>query len=177
MVGAIARLESWLEVPKLVCNLHLPSKALMMWRRRPLAVSCIRLQGRLSTALGRLLRVNFSGPAESPTISPSMPFAPSFVFGSLQLPRFLSSTNTVLSTLPGNLTRSLFACRSSYDDVAACSGMTDSTPTRALRANKRKCAFCARAFSKTEHLERHIRSHTKEKPFECHHCGRKYGRK
>lgn len=48
---------------------------------------------------------------------------------------------------------------------------------RGLRDNKRKCLMCARTFSKAEHLERHIRSHTKEKPFECQQCHRKYGRK
>lgn len=54
---------------------------------------------------------------------------------------------------------------------------TTTTPPRSLRDNKRRCPLCSRTFSKTEHLERHIRSHTKEKPFECQHCGRKYGRK
>lgn len=44
-------------------------------------------------------------------------------------------------------------------------------------SNKRKCLMCARTFSKAEHLERHVRSHTKEKPFQCRQCGRKYGRK
>ncbi|ETN41350.1 uncharacterized protein HMPREF1541_03285 [Cyphellophora europaea CBS 101466] len=47
---------------------------------------------------------------------------------------------------------------------------------RNQRDSKRKCPVCARTFSKTEHLERHVRSHTKEKPFECQYCGRKYGR-
>jgi len=44
-------------------------------------------------------------------------------------------------------------------------------------ANKqRECLTCGRIFSKTDHLERHVRSHTKEKPFGCSVCGRKYGR-
>lgn len=55
--------------------------------------------------------------------------------------------------------------------------MADSAQKRTQRDNKRKCPICARSFNKTEHLERHVRSHTKEKPFECQHCGRKYGRK
>lgn len=41
---------------------------------------------------------------------------------------------------------------------------------------KRQCHLCARTFTKTEHLERHVRSHTKEKPFRCTECGKCYGR-
>ena len=39
-----------------------------------------------------------------------------------------------------------------------------------------KCSSCDRTFSKTEHLRRHERSHTKEKPFTCPKCGRSYAR-
>ncbi|RFU75443.1 early growth response [Trichoderma arundinaceum] len=46
-----------------------------------------------------------------------------------------------------------------------------------IRKRIRRCPRCPREFSKTEHLERHIRSHTKEKPFHCHTCGKSYGRK
>ncbi|TGZ80599.1 hypothetical protein EX30DRAFT_55163 [Ascodesmis nigricans] len=35
---------------------------------------------------------------------------------------------------------------------------------------KYKCAYCARAFSRSEHRSRHERSHTKERPFGCHKC-------
>lgn len=44
------------------------------------------------------------------------------------------------------------------------------------RVRERKCHLCPRSFTKTEHLERHIRSHTKEKPYRCSECGKKYGR-
>ncbi|EXJ87697.1 hypothetical protein A1O1_04622 [Capronia coronata CBS 617.96] len=50
-------------------------------------------------------------------------------------------------------------------------------PPRGRRARKlRECSICGRTFAKNDHLERHIRSHTKEKPFKCTICGRKYGR-
>lgn len=32
------------------------------------------------------------------------------------------------------------------------------------------CAFCARAFTRSEHKQRHERSHTNEKPFHCNRC-------
>ncbi|KAH7141796.1 fungal-specific transcription factor domain-containing protein [Dactylonectria macrodidyma] len=40
----------------------------------------------------------------------------------------------------------------------------------------RKCSQCGQCFSKTEHLARHIRSHTKERPFQCSICGKSYSR-
>ncbi|ETI24107.1 hypothetical protein G647_03476 [Cladophialophora carrionii CBS 160.54] len=40
----------------------------------------------------------------------------------------------------------------------------------------RKCLFCERKFVKAEHLHRHQRAHTGEKPFKCSYCGREYGR-
>ncbi|KAF4997474.1 hypothetical protein FGRMN_3838 [Fusarium graminum] len=42
--------------------------------------------------------------------------------------------------------------------------------------NLRMCAHCGRTFKRTEHLERHIRTHTKEKPFMCH-CGASFARR
>lgn len=32
------------------------------------------------------------------------------------------------------------------------------------------CGFCARAFTRSEHKQRHERSHTNEKPFQCLYC-------
>lgn len=50
-------------------------------------------------------------------------------------------------------------------------------PARGRRGSKvRQCMTCGRTFAKTDHLERHIRSHTKEKPFKCSICGKHYGR-
>lgn len=39
-----------------------------------------------------------------------------------------------------------------------------------------QCSVCSRSFTKNEHLARHVRSHTKEKPFKCQNCGNRYGR-
>ncbi|KAH7412944.1 hypothetical protein BKA64DRAFT_567059 [Cadophora sp. MPI-SDFR-AT-0126] len=41
---------------------------------------------------------------------------------------------------------------------------------------ERQCPYCPRTFTKEEHLNRHRRSHTGEKPFHCHKCSRKYSR-
>ncbi|KAL2829968.1 fungal-specific transcription factor domain-containing protein [Aspergillus cavernicola] len=39
-----------------------------------------------------------------------------------------------------------------------------------------KCSICQSTFRRPEHLKRHFRSHTKEKPFECAQCGRHFSR-
>ncbi|KAF2968885.1 hypothetical protein GQX73_g4654 [Xylaria multiplex] len=43
-------------------------------------------------------------------------------------------------------------------------------------ASKHICQHCGRAFKRSEHLERHVRTHTKEKPFICH-CGAAFTRR
>ncbi|KAI5201915.1 hypothetical protein AUEXF2481DRAFT_48715 [Aureobasidium subglaciale EXF-2481] len=40
----------------------------------------------------------------------------------------------------------------------------------------RQCPHCQRTFKRTEHLSRHVRTHTKEKPFSCT-CGASFGRR
>ncbi|KAI6712903.1 hypothetical protein JHW43_004557 [Diplocarpon mali] len=39
-----------------------------------------------------------------------------------------------------------------------------------------ECSYCERSFNRAEHLLRHVRSHTKEKPFKCGACGKGYSR-
>ncbi|KAI0118411.1 amidase signature domain-containing protein [Nemania sp. FL0031] len=41
---------------------------------------------------------------------------------------------------------------------------------------KHTCSHCGRIFKRSEHLERHVRTHTKEKPFVCH-CGAAFTRR
>ncbi|KAH0592482.1 hypothetical protein MHUMG1_09753 [Metarhizium humberi] len=48
--------------------------------------------------------------------------------------------------------------------------------TRRREKQQRTCPECGQTFSKTEHLERHVRSHTRERPFECILCGKTYTR-
>ncbi|KAI1432151.1 hypothetical protein GGR50DRAFT_626983 [Xylaria sp. CBS 124048] len=43
-------------------------------------------------------------------------------------------------------------------------------------AQQRQCPHCGRVFKRSEHLERHVRTHTKEKPYICH-CGSAFSRR
>ncbi|KAF3395806.1 Transcriptional regulator [Penicillium rolfsii] len=55
--------------------------------------------------------------------------------------------------------------------------MPSPSPQKAGRGPKaRICIHCGRAFRRTEHLERHVRTHTKEKPFICF-CGAAFTRR
>lgn len=49
--------------------------------------------------------------------------------------------------------------------------------SNAKRKRLRVCSWCDRSFLKDEHLARHIRSHTQEKPFKCTECGKRFSRK
>lgn len=44
------------------------------------------------------------------------------------------------------------------------------------RRQERICSICSKTFTKQEHLERHVRSHTGEKPYKCTSCGKAYSR-
>ncbi|KAM9889166.1 hypothetical protein OXX79_012340, partial [Metschnikowia pulcherrima] len=44
---------------------------------------------------------------------------------------------------------------------------------------KHKCPLCFAPFQRPEHVKRHLKSHTSEKPFQCDmpDCGRRFNRK
>lgn len=43
--------------------------------------------------------------------------------------------------------------------------------------NVRQCPHCSREFKKNDHYDRHVRSHTNEKPYGCRTCGKFYPRR
>ncbi|KAJ5135977.1 hypothetical protein N7448_004531 [Penicillium atrosanguineum] len=53
---------------------------------------------------------------------------------------------------------------------------TKSRRRRKTSKEERVCPVCAQDFKKAEHLARHLRSHTKEKPFNCPVCNKAFAR-
>lgn len=43
--------------------------------------------------------------------------------------------------------------------------------------NSANCPICHQSFKRNEHLERHVRMHTMERPFVCVVCGTRFSRK
>lgn len=50
------------------------------------------------------------------------------------------------------------------------------TRRRKTTSKERTCPTCSRQFAKAERLERHLRTHTREKPFQCLVCEKYYSR-
>ncbi|KAF7627549.1 putative C6 transcription factor RegA [Aspergillus flavus] len=48
--------------------------------------------------------------------------------------------------------------------------------TRPLNRNLYQCGTCSQSFSRVDHLSRHVRSHTQEKPYKCPVCSKRFGR-
>lgn len=57
-------------------------------------------------------------------------------------------------------------------DAAASMSGASLKPT-----NNRNCPMCHLSFRRNEHLERHVRMHTMERPFVCVVCETKFSRK
>ncbi|QYS92681.1 hypothetical protein H0G86_000088 [Trichoderma simmonsii] len=54
--------------------------------------------------------------------------------------------------------------------------MVTTSPVLSKPGTDKKCDICDATFSRQEHLVRHIKSHTREKPFKCLICGKGFAR-
>ncbi|KAL4957758.1 hypothetical protein BDW69DRAFT_200070 [Aspergillus filifer] len=61
------------------------------------------------------------------------------------------------------------------DDERSNSGKVRKKSTTAHRKSL-SCEYCNRSFARLEHLQRHLRTHTKEKPFSCDICSKSFAR-
>ena len=60
-------------------------------------------------------------------------------------------------------------------DTVTISGPSGS-PLELSTSNPFSCNICKRSYTRVDHLARHYRSHTREKPFECETCGKGFAR-
>lgn len=52
--------------------------------------------------------------------------------------------------------------------------MHEKETNHAFRAKNKMCSFCGKAFATRDHLNRHVRTHTKEKPYPCNYCDMRF---
>eukprot|EP00483_Globobulimina_turgida_P013490 UN13515 len=52
-----------------------------------------------------------------------------------------------------------------------------SVPVECAKDNGNQCSYCQRRFSRKYNLKQHIKTHTKEKPFQCLICSKRFTQK
>ena len=109
---------------------------------------------------------------------PTSPFTPSSQFDHRSLLQRAGSSNASSSN---QQTESMDIDASEQDVEGSDHDTENGDPSRASRKKKGQKFFCTEfppcnlSFTRSEHLARHIRKHTGERPFQCH-CNRRFSR-
>nr|XP_031861867.1 uncharacterized protein CI109_002696 [Kwoniella shandongensis]KAA5528939.1 hypothetical protein CI109_002696 [Kwoniella shandongensis] len=84
-----------------------------------------------------------------------------------------SATHPMQSDQPGSQSTS-----TTFNPSPESNGLSGGTPTTgpALKGFSCPLLSCGRLFKRLEHLKRHVRTHTQERPYECTRCSKRFSR-
>ncbi|KAK2757301.1 hypothetical protein FQN54_004815 [Arachnomyces sp. PD_36] len=107
------------------------------------------------------------------TGSPLEDFTTTDCFLEFGAPAVKPGTATTTTATPKTKTTTINNKENNEKDKTS---LAEARPKKVRKPKLRTCRSCSRSFARLEHLKRHERSHTKEKPFECPRCSSCFSR-